>query len=80
MVQGLWDCQVDVKFGDADADIYKYEPMTALLVRWENIKKEKNVKYCHNQRTVFAVYSLSGRHAGEGNPGYALSIESIHGR
>ena len=38
MVRGLWDRQVDaiidVKIGDADADSYKYEPMTALLARW----------------------------------------------
>ena len=43
MVQGLWDRQfytiIDVKRGDADADSYKYEPMTALLDRWETIKK-----------------------------------------
>ena len=39
MVQDLWDHQVnaiiDVKLGDADADTYKYEPMAALLARWE---------------------------------------------
>ena len=38
MIQGLWDCQVDtiidVKLGDSDTDMYKYEPMTALLARW----------------------------------------------
>ena len=43
MVLGLWDRQVDAtidfKLGDADADSYKYEPMTALLARWETIKK-----------------------------------------
>ena len=37
MIQYLWDCQVesiiDLKLIDDDADTYKYEPMTALLVR-----------------------------------------------
>ena len=46
MIQGLWDRQVDaiidVKLGDADADMYKYEPMTSLLSRWEKIKKDKH--------------------------------------
>ena len=43
MVEGLWDRQVNaiiyVKLGDGDADSYKCEPMTALLARWETIKK-----------------------------------------
>ena len=42
MIQGIWDLQVDaiidVKLVDADSDMYKYEPTTALLARWENIK------------------------------------------
>ena len=66
MVRGLWDCQVnaiiDVKLGDDDADTYKYEPMTSLLARWENIKKDKNGKHCHDQRKMFfAVCSFSGQ-------------------
>ena len=52
MVQGLWDRQVDViidvKLGDADADEYKYEPMKFFLARWENIKKYKHGKHCHD--------------------------------
>ena len=63
MARGLWDCQVDViidvKLGDADADTYKYEPMTALLVRCENIKKDKHGKHCHNQRKVFLPFVIS---------------------
>ena len=43
MIPGLWYRQVNaiigVKLGDADADTYKYEPMTVLLSRWEKIKK-----------------------------------------
>ena len=43
MIQDLWDFQVnaiiDVKLGDADADMYKYEPMTSLLASWEKFKK-----------------------------------------
>ena len=38
MIRGFWDRQaeaiIDVKLGDADADSYKYEPMTALLAQW----------------------------------------------
>ena len=37
MIQGLWDHQVnviiDVKLGDADADVEKYEPMKSILAR-----------------------------------------------
>ena len=63
MVQGLWDRQVnatiDVKLGDADVDTYKYEPMTALLDRWETIKKDKHGKHYHNQRKHFSSFVLS---------------------
>ena len=62
-IQGLWDRKfdsiVDVKLGDADADTYKYEPMTALLARYENIKKDKHIKNCHNQRKHFSPCVLS---------------------
>ena len=38
MIKGLWDRQVeaiiDVKLGYADADTYKYKPMTVILARW----------------------------------------------
>ena len=54
MIQGLWDRQVeaiiDVKLGDADADSYKYEPMSALLAGWETIKNNKHGKHCNNQQ------------------------------
>ena len=57
IIQGLWDRQVDaiteVKLGEADADTYKYEPITSLLVRWETIKKYKHSKHCHNQGKIF---------------------------
>ena len=37
IIRGLWDHQVDViidvKLGDADADTYKYDPMSSLLSR-----------------------------------------------
>ena len=63
MIQGLWDCQVDsiidVKLGDADTDIYKYKPTTALLARWEKIKKDKHGKHCHNQQKHFSPFVLS---------------------
>ena len=63
MIRGLWDRQVDaiivVKLVDADADTYKYEPMTSLLARWENIKKDKHGKHCHDQRKHFLPFVLS---------------------
>ena len=63
MVRGLWDFQVDaiidVKIGDADADSYKYELMTALLSKWETIKKDKHGKHCHNQWKHFLPFVLS---------------------
>ena len=44
MIRCLWDRQVkaiiDVKLGDSDTDSYKYEQMSALLARWETIKKD----------------------------------------
>ena len=53
MVQGLWDHQfdaiIDVNLGDFDVDTYKYEPMKSLLARWENIKKDKHGKHCHDR-------------------------------
>ena len=62
MVRGLWDRQVDsiidIKLGDANADSYKYEPMTALLARWETTKKEKHGKQCHDQRKKFSPFVL----------------------
>ena len=63
MVRGLWDSQVDaiidVKLGDAAADSYKYEPMTALMSRWGTIKKDKHGKHCHDQRKHFLPFVLS---------------------
>ena len=63
MIWGLWDRQVeaiiDVKLGDSDADSYKYEPMAALLARWETIKNDKHCKHCHNQRKHFSPFVLS---------------------
>ena len=63
MIQGLWDCQVDaiidIKVGDVDADTYKYDPMTSLLARWENIKNYKHGNHCHEQRKRFSSFFLS---------------------
>ena len=83
MVRGLWgrqfDAIIDVKLGDADADSYKYEPMTSLLARWKTIKKNKHNKNCHEQQKKIAVCSLSRRNARYGSLGRTLAIESIHG-
>ena len=63
IVRGLWYFQVDAiidsKIGDADADSYKYEPISALLSRWETIKKDKDGKHCHNQRKQFLPFVIS---------------------
>ena len=62
-IQVLWDRQVDaiigVKLGYADAYTYKYEPMTSLLARWENIKKDKHGKRCNEQYKHFSPFVLS---------------------
>ena len=46
MIQSVWYLQVnaiiDVKLSDNGADTQKKEPMTALLARWEKIKKNKH--------------------------------------
>ena len=56
-VHCLWDCQVDaiidVNLGDADADMYKYKPMTSLLANWEKINTDTHGKHCHDQRKKF---------------------------
>ena len=63
MVRVLWyrkvDAIIDVKLGDSDLYMYKYEPMTVLLSRRENIKKDKHGKHCHNQRNVFSSFVIS---------------------
>ena len=63
MVQCLWYCKVnaiiDVKLGGADADSYKYEPMTTLLARWETINKDNNGKHFHDQRKHFSLFVIS---------------------
>ena len=72
MVLVLWDRQVnaiiDVKIGGTDADSYKYEPMTALLARWETINKDKHGNHCHDQWKHFLPFFLSV----DGIPGLAL--------
>ena len=54
MIRGLWECKFEaviyLKLGDADVDSYTYEPMAALLDRWETIKKEKHSKHFNDQR------------------------------
>ena len=63
MIQSLWYCQVksiiDVKLGDSDAYSYKYEPMAALLARWETIKNYNHGKHYHDQRKNFLPLILS---------------------
>ena len=50
MIWYLWDRQdetiIYVKINDANVDSYKYEPMAALLTRWETINKDKHGKKC----------------------------------
>ena len=63
MIRALWyqqvDAIIDVKLRDADADTYKYRPMTKPLARWENIKKDKQGKHCNDQRKHFSPFVLS---------------------
>ena len=63
VIQVLWDRQaesiIDVKLGNADADSYNYEPMTALLDWRETRKKNKHGKDCHNQKKCFSPFVLS---------------------
>ena len=63
MIRGLWDQEVeaiiDVKIGNVDTDSYKYEQMTALLARWETIKKGKHGKHYKDQRKHFLSFVLS---------------------
>ena len=62
IIQGLWDRQVDaiidVKLGNYDTEMYKYEPITSLLTRWEKIKKYKHGKHYNDQRIVFPPFVL----------------------
>ena len=85
MIRGLWYFQVDaildVKLWDANVDTYTYNPMTALLAGWENIKKYKHGRHNNDhQKFLVAVCSFSGRNAKEGIPSCYLSTDSIHSR
>ena len=84
IIQCIWDRQVDaiidVKLGDADADTYKYEPITSLLTRWEISRKTSTVSTVTTNRKKNPVCSFSGMNAREGNPICGLSILSSHGR
>ena len=48
-IRGLWESQtdsiIDVRFGDADADPYKYEPIENLLARREKENKDNHGKH-----------------------------------
>ena len=63
LVQGLRDLQtdsiIDVKSSDADADSYIFDSITALLYRWDKIKKDKHGKNFHGQRKHFSPFVLS---------------------
>ena len=63
LIWGLWDRRVndiiDVNIGDTDAYRYKYKPTTAILDRWEKIKKDKHVQHCHDQWKHFLPFVLS---------------------
>ena len=54
MIRGLWNWQtdpiIDVKLGDANTDTYRFKPMSAILARWEKIKKDKYGTHFHDQR------------------------------
>ena len=58
MIQGLWyrqaDAIIDVKLGDADAVLYKYDPVAALLAWYKNIKIAATIN-----GTLFLVFFLS---------------------
>ena len=66
LIQGLWELQtnaiIDVKIGDADADICMFEPTDKLLACWEKQKKDNNCNNCHEQRIFFYsfVNSIDG--------------------
>ena len=58
MIQIWWyrksEAIIGVKIGNADADSYKYEPMTALLDWWETTEKDNKSKHCNNKRKMFS--------------------------
>ena len=60
LIQGLWEhpteAIVNVKFGDADTDTYKHDPMDKLLDCWDNQKKDNHGKQYHEQRKYFLVF------------------------
>ena len=62
LTQGLLEIQTDttinVIFGDAEADTYKYEPIDKLLASWEKENKYKHVKHFHEQWKHFSPFFL----------------------
>ena len=76
LIRGLWENQTDtiinVRFGDADTDTYKYEPMDKLLDHPEKENKDKQSKNCHEQRKKFSDCLLSGCKSLEGGSIHTL--------
>ena len=54
LIRGLWEIQndviIDVRFGDADMDTYKYDPMDKLLIIWDKENKDNHGNNLHEQQ------------------------------
>ena len=58
LIQVLWeyhiDLIIDIKFGDADTDTYKHEPMDNIMICWEkkNMGNTCSAKVCEKNGKV----------------------------
>ena len=63
LIKGLWeihtDAIIDIRFGDADGEIYVKEGMDTIFTRWEKMKKDKHGWHCQNQGKHFSLLVLS---------------------
>ena len=61
-IRGIWDRQtnatIDVKLGDADADIYRFEPMEKLLDWWEKPRRIRMVSTYTSNRNILSACSI----------------------
>ena len=70
LIRGLWDRHtntiIDVKLSNANADIYRFDPMDQLRDWWDKTNKDNHGKHCHeqggkNSPFVIYVYGMLGR-------------------
>ena len=83
MIQCLWYQQAEsiiyVTLGNADADLYKFKTIMALLDWWEKINNDEHGNHFHYRRKIISVCYFYWWNAREGSPGRNCEFEWTHG-